>query len=102
MNPITGEDLSFDCVTDYQLSKSGDKLIYITSKEGDEDTLSIHVYYTASQKTVHLLKSQLDIDRITFDEADELMYLCIPPIPISENLHALLLEFDYGFGGGFD
>ena len=71
VNPITGEDLSFDGVTDYQLSKSGDKLIYITSKQGVEDTLSIHVYFTATQKTIHLLNSQLDIDRINFDASDE-------------------------------
>lgn len=67
MNPNTGGAKVIEQVVQYKLDKTGSQLIYVTSLEGDKDTLAIHALNLNTMEDKTLLKNQLAIKNINYD-----------------------------------
>ncbi|MFD1551600.1 hypothetical protein DNU06_03150 [Putridiphycobacter roseus] len=69
LNPLTSSEIVIDKVMDYKFNKSGNFLIYSISQKGKSDSLTIMSLNLQNTKYDTLLKNQLEIKDLTFDEA---------------------------------
>jgi dipeptidyl aminopeptidase/acylaminoacyl peptidase len=66
-NTTTNTKRDFHCVTNYQLSKDGQSLLYVKSHKGTKDTLSLVLYRISDSTEIILLDKQYGITQIAFD-----------------------------------
>jgi dipeptidyl aminopeptidase/acylaminoacyl peptidase len=68
-NPISHKRKKLHRVKDFEINKAGTLLAYSTSTKGDKDSLSIHIINLTDFSVTTLLKSQLGLKKLTFDDA---------------------------------
>ncbi|MBI3136717.1 MAG: S9 family peptidase [Bacteroidetes bacterium] len=68
-NTATGHTTSIDCVTAYQLSEDGSKLLYVQSLKGKKDTLSLFLFDLTDSSHTQLISGQYGISQLNFDKA---------------------------------
>ncbi len=76
LHPISGRKIQIDEVVDYHIDKWGKQLIYVKSRKGESDTLSLHEFEIATRQENKLIDRQLSIKSIQFDESNkQLLFL---------------------------